>query len=92
MRVKFQIKKLTRFLFYKPRLRKGSKLYYPYGGRVCQGLRFNWQLGIWLIELNPELAISAGLEKFYKDEALKDTDDECGATCICHEEEDDNLS
>jgi hypothetical protein len=58
------ISKLYKFLFKKPKIKKGEKLHYY--DKVCDHLYFSWSDGLWFIKTTEGISISCGLEEFYR--------------------------
>ena len=58
------MRKLFKFLFEKPKIKKGEKMHYY--DKTCMGIYFNWKYGLWFIETDDGMAISCGLEEFYR--------------------------
>ena len=61
-------KKLFTYLFKKPNIKVGDTL--AYYDKICIGIYFNWEDGLWFINLGT-YSISWGVEEFYRTEKRK---------------------
>lgn len=59
------LKKIYVYLFKKPNIKIGEDLNYYKNN--CSGLYFEWNYGLWFIELDGGGSISHGLYKFYNE-------------------------
>lgn len=65
-RLIYKLKGVYRRLFDKPNIEVGESL--AYYGYIATGYYFDWEHCLWFITTDRELAVSWGLEKWYREE------------------------
>lgn len=73
-RLIYKLRGLHRRLFDKPNVKVGESL--AYHGHICTGYYFDWKHCLWFVTTDRELAVSWGLEKWYRDNMKKEIKNE----------------